>query len=54
LHGRAYVVPGDIQALAEAVLGHRLLLSPAFEAAGGTPGDATRELVQSVAAPPRA
>jgi len=54
LNGRPYVVPGDVQALAEPVLSHRMLLAPAFEAAGGTPSDATRELVQSVAAPPRA
>jgi MoxR-like ATPase len=53
LGGRTFVVPGDVQALAEPVLGHRLLLAPAYEAAGGTSADAVRELVAHVAAPPR-
>ena len=38
LRGRTYVVPGDVQLLAEPVLGHRVLLSPSFEASGGTGG----------------
>jgi MoxR-like ATPase len=53
LQGRPYVVPGDVQSLAESVLGHRLLLSPAYESSGGTTADAVRELVSSVPAPPR-
>jgi MoxR-like ATPase len=52
LRGRRYVVPGDVQALAESVLGHRLLLSPSFEASGGTTSDVVAELVASVPAPP--
>jgi MoxR-like ATPase len=53
LDGRGYVVPGDVQALAEPVLGHRVLLSTAFEATGGTTADAVREAIHGVPAPPR-
>jgi len=52
LRGRSYVVPGDVQALAEPVLGHRVLLSPSFEASGGTAGDVIAEAVAAVDAPP--
>jgi MoxR-like ATPase len=51
--GRPYVVPGDIQALALPVLGHRVLPSAAFEASGGTGDDAVRLAVDAVPAPPR-
>ena len=50
--GRPYVVPGDVQALAESVLAHRILLSPAFEVTGGTAIDAVAQAVSEVAAPP--
>jgi MoxR-like ATPase len=52
MHGRPYVEPRDIQELAVPVLGHRVLLSPSFEAAGGTTSDAVREAVEMVPAPP--
>ena len=52
LRGRAYVVPGDVQALAEPVLAHRILLSPSFEASGGTMADAVAEAIATVPAPP--
>ncbi len=52
LRGRRYVVPGDVQWLAESVLGHRLLLSPSFEASGGRTSDVVAELIASVPAPP--
>jgi len=52
LRGRHYVVPGDIQALAEAVLGHRILLAPSFEAAGGSVAEAIAEAIEAVPAPP--
>jgi MoxR-like ATPase len=52
LRGRSYVVPGDVQALAGPVLGHRVLLSPSFEASGGNVGDAIAEAIESVEAPP--
>jgi len=53
LSGRTYVVPGDVQALAEPVLGHRIMLSTAYEATGGTTTDAVREAIARVPAPPR-
>jgi MoxR-like ATPase len=52
LRGRPYVVPGDVQALAEPVLGHRVLLSPSFEASGGSAGEAVAEAIAAVSAPP--
>jgi MoxR-like ATPase len=52
LRGRTYVVPGDVQALAEPVLGHRIILSPSFEASGGRVADAVAEAIGSVPAPP--
>jgi MoxR-like ATPase len=52
LRGRSYVVPGDVQTLAEPVLGHRVLLSPSFEASGGSVAEAIAEAIGSVPAPP--
>ena len=52
LAGRPFVVPSDVQALAEPVLGHRMLVAPAFEASGGTSSDAVTEAVAAVPAPP--
>ena len=52
LQGRPYVVPGDVQALAVPVLGHRVLPSASYEASGGTTEDAVREAVAAVPAPP--
>jgi len=52
LRGRPYVVPGDVQTLAESVLAHRILLSPSFEASGGTVADAVAEAIAAVPAPP--
>ena len=52
LHGRNYVVPSDVQALAEPVLGHRVLISPSYESSGGTAEDAIREVVETVQTPP--
>jgi MoxR-like ATPase len=52
LRGRAYVVPGDVQTLAEPVLGHRVLLAPSFEASGGSVSEAIAEAIEAVPAPP--
>jgi len=52
MHGRPYVLPGDVQTLAQPVLAHRVLPSPSFEASGGNVGDAVAEAVASVPAPP--
>jgi MoxR-like ATPase len=52
LRGRPYVVPGDVQTLAEPVLAHRILMSPSFEGSGGTVSEAIAEAITSVPAPP--
>lgn len=52
LDGRHFVVPSDVQALAGPVLAHRLLVSPTFEASGGSADDAAAEAIRAVAAPP--
>jgi MoxR-like ATPase len=54
LDGRTYVVPSDVQALVGPVLGHRMLVAPAYEASGGTASDAASQAVAAVAAPPGA
>src|SRR3954469_24299736 len=54
LDGRIYVVPSDVQALVGPVLGHRMLVAPAYEASGGTAADAAAQAVAAVAAPPGA
>lgn len=51
LHGRPHVVPGDVQALVRPVIGHRILLSPSFEASGGTVDDVIDGVVAAVPAP---
>jgi MoxR-like ATPase len=50
--GRCYVVPGDVQTLAEPVLGHRVLLAPSFDASGGSTEEAIAEAIAAVPAPP--
>jgi MoxR-like ATPase len=52
LRGRRFVVPGDIQFLAEPVLAHRLLPSPSYKASGGSGADAVRDAVATVPVPP--
>jgi MoxR-like ATPase len=52
LNGRPFVVPSDVQALAEPVLGHRMLVAPAYEASGGTASHAAIEAVSAVPVPP--
>jgi len=48
LHGRNHVLPDDVQALAQPVLAHRLLLAP--EAAGATAADVVADAVAAVPA----
>jgi MoxR-like ATPase len=52
MQGRPFVLPSDVQALAQAVLGHRMLAAPSYEATGGTTSDAVREAVEAVPSPP--
>ncbi len=51
LHGRAYVIPDDVKALAVPVLRHRLTLSPAAEIEGRDIEALVSELVESTEAP---
>ena len=49
--GRAYVVPDDVKALAEPVLGHRLVVTPEAQLAGLRPADVLHEVLRSVPVP---
>lgn len=51
LHGRDYVLPDDVKALAVPVLRHRLLLSPAAEIEGKQVEDLVAGLVEQTEAP---
>ena len=48
VHGRDHALPDDVQALAEAVLSHRLMLAP--EAAGVQRAEIVRDAIASVRA----
>jgi MoxR-like ATPase len=49
--GRNYIVPADIKSLAEAVLAHRLLMTPEAQLQGMNASDALREVLRSVPVP---
>jgi MoxR-like ATPase len=51
LEGRDYVVPDDIQALAEPVLAHRLLLTADAQVSRRTASDIVADLVERTALP---
>ncbi|WP_122088200.1 AAA family ATPase [Halalkalicoccus subterraneus] len=51
IHGRDYVIPDDIKALAEPILTHRLLLTPEAELSDVTSEDVIEEIVSSVEPP---
>lgn len=51
LHGRDYVIPDDVKALATSVLRHRLLLSPAAEIEGRQIEDLVATLIEQTEAP---
>ena len=51
LHGRDYVLPDDIKALAEPVLGHRLIVQPGARIKGVTAESILEEIVRSVPVP---
>jgi MoxR-like ATPase len=51
LHGRDYVLPDDVKALATATLRHRLLLSPAAEIEGRQVEDLVAGLIDQTEAP---
>lgn len=50
-HGRHYVLPDDIKALARPTWMHRLLLDPEAEFAGTTPETVITRVLDSIAAP---
>ena len=52
LQGRPFVVPGDVQHLAAAVLAHRVLPSAALESVGTGTASVIEEIVASSPAPP--
>jgi MoxR-like ATPase len=49
--GRDYVMPEDVQALAEPVLAHRLILAPEARSGGSEAGEIVREAVESTPVP---
>ncbi|MCB9529767.1 MAG: MoxR family ATPase [Myxococcales bacterium] len=51
LAGRDYATPGDVQALADAVLAHRLVLRPKAEYAGRTTAQVVAEIVAAAPVP---
>ncbi|GIU94798.1 MAG: hypothetical protein KatS3mg012_1255 [Gaiellaceae bacterium] len=48
---RDYVLPEDVQAVAEAVLAHRLIVAPEARAAGATAEEAVREALEQTPVP---
>ncbi len=50
-HGRSYVVPDDLKALAEPVLAHRLLVTPEAQLQGINAADALGEVLRAVPVP---
>lgn len=51
LEGRAFVLPDDLQAVAHAVLDHRLILEPRARLAGKSPHSVTEEVLRTVEVP---
>ena len=51
IHGREYVIPDDVKALAESILVHRLVLSTDADLSGLSSEDVVSELVDSVEPP---
>lgn len=51
IHGRDYVIPDDIKALATATLGHRIIISPAARIKGITSTEILDELLRATPVP---
>jgi MoxR-like ATPase len=51
IHGRDYVIPDDVKALATATLGHRIIISPAARIKGVSPADLLDEMLRSTPVP---
>ncbi len=50
-HGRDYLAPDDVKAIAEAVLSHRLIVAPEARAAGTTSVDLVRDALDKTPVP---
>ncbi|WP_227379437.1 AAA family ATPase [Haladaptatus halobius] len=51
IHGREYVIPDDVKALAKPILIHRLQINTEAELSGVTSGDLVEDILESVAPP---
>ena len=51
MHGRDYVTPDDVKALAEPVLAHRLLLTPEADLQGISPNRVVADVLDTVPVP---
>ena len=51
LAGRDYLLPDDVQRIAQPVLGHRMLLVPEQEMAGKTTADVVRRIIAAIDVP---
>jgi MoxR-like ATPase len=51
IEGRDYVTPGDVKAVAEDVLSHRVILAPEARTAGIDAADSIREALERTAIP---
>ncbi len=51
IHGRAYVVPDDVKALAPHVLTHRMIISPQAQLRGREPAELVADIVAEVPVP---
>jgi MoxR-like ATPase len=51
LHGRDYVIPDDVKALAPAALGHRVILAPSARIKGVQASDVLAELLADTPVP---
>jgi MoxR-like ATPase len=51
MYGRSFVIPDDVKLLAEATLGHRVILSSSARLQELRTGDLIREILRSVPVP---
>lgn len=51
IHGRSYVLPDDVKAMAPHVLIHRLMISPQAQLRGRNIGDLIRDLIDTIPVP---
>jgi MoxR-like ATPase len=51
IEGRTYVIPDDVKALAEPVLGHRLIISPAARIRNVTAPTVMKDILSAVPVP---